>query len=81
MPTLRVLDRSGDRRVSWSTERLEQGDLEAQLAVREAERIFAQERARGASAFRLEADGRAIRVEALDPLAEETILVPQIAGG
>jgi hypothetical protein len=81
MPTLRVLDRSGDHRVSWSAERLQRGDLEARLAVQEAERIFAQERARGSSAFRLDVDGRAVRVEVLDPLAEETILVPQISGG
>ena len=53
MATLRVLNGSGDARITWSTEGLERGEPDAQAAVREAERIFARERARGAVGFRV----------------------------
>ena len=81
MPTLRVLNRSGDHRITWNAERLAQGDPEAQAAVREAERIFAQERARGAVAFRVRPGVPAERLEALDPLADDTVLIPPMVGG
>ena len=81
MATLRVLNRSGDRRVSWSTADLLHGDPEAQAAVREAERIFTHERERGAVAFRVRPGAPAERLEALDPLADETVLIPPMVGG
>jgi hypothetical protein len=82
MATLRVLNGSGDQKVSWSTVDLAQGDAEAQAAVREAERIFARERARGAVAFRVGPGAPAERLEVLDPNAEqETVLIPQVVGG
>jgi hypothetical protein len=82
MATLCVLNGSGDHRISWSTADLAQGDPEAQAAVREAERIFARERARGAVAFRVGPGARAERLEALDPLADEqTVLIPPVVGG
>ena len=48
MATLRVLNGSGDRRITWSAKDLANGDAEAQAAVCEAERIFARERGLGA---------------------------------
>jgi hypothetical protein len=81
MPTLRVLDGSGDRRITWNAERLAQDDPEARAAVREAEGIFARERARGALAFRVRPGSPAERIEALDPLEEETLLLPPMVGG
>jgi transcription elongation GreA/GreB family factor len=81
MPTLRVLNRHGDDRISWSAERLAQGDPEAEAAVREAERLFARERSRGAVAFRIRQGAVAERLETLDPLADETVLIPPMVGG
>ena len=49
---LRVMSRRGDDRVTWDEQRVLGGDPEATAAVREAERIFEQERAKGATAFR-----------------------------
>src|SRR3712207_7978319 len=49
MSTLRVLSHLGDTSVSWDAARVAAGDPEAEQAVREAERIFAAERARGAT--------------------------------
>ena len=81
MATLRVLNGRGDTRITWSTEGLVQGDPEALAAVREAERIFARERARGSAAFRVRPDAPAERLDALDPLAEDTVLIPPMVGG
>jgi hypothetical protein len=81
MPTLRVLTASGDRSIAWSTDQLEHGDPEAQAAVREAERLFAHERERGATALRVRAGLPAERLDAFDPLAEETVVIPPMVGG
>jgi hypothetical protein len=81
MPTLRVLNQSGDNRVTWSADGFARGDPEAQAAVREAERIFARERARGAIAFRLRPGALAERLDSLDPQAEDTVLIPPMMGG
>ena len=40
MATLRVLNGSGDRQISWSATGLAEGDPEAQSAVREAEQAL-----------------------------------------
>jgi hypothetical protein len=81
MPTLRVLNGSGDRRITWSAADLLRGDTEAQAAVREAEHILARERARGAVAFRVMPGAPAQRVDTLDPLADETVVIPPVVGG
>ena len=47
MGMLRVLSRSGDDKYSWSTAGVEVGDPEALAAVREAERIFEEQRSHG----------------------------------
>ena len=57
MNVLRVLSRHGDDRFEWSADAVRTHDPEAVAAVAEAERIFREERARGAVALRL-APGR-----------------------
>ena len=81
MGKLRVLSHLGDSAVSWDAQRAATGDPEAQEAVREAERIFAAERARGATAFRVAPGRPAERVERFDPDAEEIVVVPRVSGG
>lgn len=56
-------------------------DAEAVAAIREAERIFARERARGATAFRVEVGKLAERLEQFDPQAAQIIMIPRVAGG
>ena len=62
MSKLRVLSARGDTVLEWDERKLHTGDPEALAAVREAERIFEEQRARGATAFKVEPD----RVELLD---------------
>jgi hypothetical protein len=81
MSVLRVLSHLGDSAISWDAERAAVGDAEAIAAVQEAERIFAAERARGATAFRTLPGHPAERIERFDPSAEEIVLVPRVAGG
>ena len=81
MGMLRVMSRRGDDRVTWDEQRVLAGDPEATAAIREAERIFAQERAKGATAFRVETGKPAERIEQFDRTAEQIILVPRVVGG
>jgi hypothetical protein len=78
---LRVMSRRGDDRVNWDQQKLLAGDLEAMAAVREAERIFAQERAKGATAFRVEPGKPIQRIDTFDETAEQIVLVPRVVGG
>ncbi|HET9919673.1 MAG TPA: hypothetical protein VFQ30_07520 [Ktedonobacteraceae bacterium] len=78
---LRVMSRRGDDRVTWDEQKVLAGDSEATAAIREAERIFAQERAKGATAFRVETGKPAERIEQFDRTAEQIILVPRVVGG
>ena len=78
---LRVMSRRGDDRLTWDGQKLQAGDAEAAAAVREAEKIFAQERAKGATAFKV-ATGRPIeRIEQFDATAEQIVMVPRVVGG
>ena len=78
---LRVMSRRGDDRLTWDEKRAQVGDSEAIAAVREAERIFAQERAKGATAFRV-VDGKPVhRIEQFDATAEQIVMVPRVVGG
>ena len=61
-----VISKHGDDCVQWNEHDVQVGDAEAMAAIREAERIFAQERARGATAFRVEAGKPTERIELLD---------------
>jgi hypothetical protein len=81
MARLRVLSSRGDTVVRWDVRRLALGDPEALAAVREAERLFAAQRARGATAFVVAHDRPAERLDTFDPLAEQIVIVPRIAGG
>ncbi|HZS79737.1 MAG TPA: hypothetical protein VFA41_24210 [Ktedonobacteraceae bacterium] len=78
---LRVMSRRGDDRVTWDEQKALAGDTEAQAAIREAERIFAQERAKGATAFRIETGKPAQRIDEFDKTAEQIVLVPRVVGG
>jgi hypothetical protein len=78
---LRVMSRRGDDRVTWDGQKVQAGDPEAIAAVREAERIFAQERAKGATAFRVEPGKPAQRIEQFDRTAEQIVIVPRVVGG
>jgi hypothetical protein len=81
MGMLRVLSRSGDDKYSWSTEGVAVGDPEALDAVREAERIFEEQRSRGATAIRVSPDRPAERLDTFDPLAEQIVMIPRVIGG
>ncbi len=81
MAKMRVLSARGDTVLEWDERKLQTGDPEAVSAVREAERIFEEQRARGATAFKVEADTPARRLDAFDRTAEQIIVVPRVAGG
>ncbi len=81
MGMLRVISKRGDDRMQWSEQDALAGDTMAIAAIREAERIFADERARGATAFRLDPGKPVERLEQFDPQAEQIILVPKVVGG
>jgi hypothetical protein len=81
MAILRVLSRQGDTAFEWDVVAVESGKAEAVEAVREAERIFAEQRSRGATAFRVWPGRPAERIDSFDPRAEQVVIVPRIAGG
>ncbi len=81
MGMLRVMSRRGDDRVTWDEQKVLAGNVEAMAAVREAERIFAQERAKGATAFRIETGKPTERIDQFDATAEQIVLVPRVVGG
>ena len=81
MGMLRIMSRRGDERVVWDNEKIESNDLDAVAAIREAERIFNQERARGATAFKVESGNPVERIEQFDRTAEQIVMVPRVVGG
>ncbi len=81
MSMLRVMSRRGDDRITWDVRQVEAGDAEAVAAVREAERIFAEQRARGATAFRVDPGKTPVRMDEFDRTAEQIVLVPRVVGG
>ena len=81
MGMLRVMSRRGDDRITWDQQKIHTGDPEAIAAIREAEKIFAQERAKGATAFRVESGKPVQRIEQFDATAEQIVLVPRVIGG
>jgi len=76
-----MMSRRGDDRLTWDEQKVLEGNLEAIAAVREAERIFAQERAKGATAFRVEPGRSAQRIDQFDATAEQIVMVPRVVGG
>ncbi|HLH25677.1 MAG TPA: hypothetical protein VK066_24430 [Chloroflexota bacterium] len=81
MAKLRILSSAGDNIVEWDEAGVRQGDPDALAAVREAERIFEEHRARGATAFVVAPDQPARRIDQFDPEAEHVVVVPRVAGG
>ena len=78
---LRVMSRRGDDRVAWDEQKVQAGDSEAVAAVREAEKIFAQERAKGSTAFKVVPGKPIERIEQFDATAEQIVMVPRVVGG
>jgi hypothetical protein len=81
MAVLRIMNSSGDRSVRWDRGKVQVGDPEAIAAVKEAERLFEEARARGATGFKVSPGKPAERIDRFDPQAEQIIVVPQVAGG
>ncbi len=81
MGMLRIMSHRGDDRVVWNNSKAESHDAEAIAAVREAERIFIQERAKGATAFKVEPGKPVERIEQFDRTAEQIVIVPRVVGG
>lgn len=81
MGQLRVTSFKGDVTYAWDQVQAETGDLDAQAAIREVERIFAEQLSRGATAFRVEPGVTATRLDRFDPKAEVIVTVPRVAGG
>lgn len=78
---LRVMSRRGDDRIIWDSQKAETSDPDAQAAVREAERIFNEERRKGATAFKVEPGKTIERIDKFDRTAEQIVLVPRVVGG
>ncbi len=78
---LRVMSRRGDDRVTWDEQKVLAGESDAVAAVREAEKIFAQERAKGSTAFKVETGKPIQRIEQFDATAEQIVMVPRVVGG
>ena len=81
MAKMRVLSARGDTVLEGDERKLQTADPEALAAVREAERIFEEQRARGATAFVVEPDKPARKIDSFDRTAEQIIVVPRVAGG
>ena len=81
MGVLRVLSHHGDDRYTWETNAVEVGDTDAIAAVREAERIFAEQRAKGATAVKVMPGRPAERLDRFDPEAQEIVMIPRVVGG
>ena len=81
MGVLRVLSHHGDDRVAWDSAALAVHDPEAEAAVQEAERIFEEQRLRGASAVMVSPGKPAERIEKFDRTAEQIIMIPRVVGG
>ncbi len=81
MARLRILSHQGDTTVEWDTSRAEVGDPEALEAIKEAERIFEEHKAKGATAFKVTPGEPAKKLERFDKTAEQIVMVPRVAGG
>ena len=81
MGMLRVMSRRGDDRIIWDEQLVATNDPETIAAIEEAERIFAQERTKGATAFRIEPGQATQRIDQFDASATQIVIVPRIVGG
>lgn len=79
---IRVMSKHGDDRHNWkSPEEIATNDVEARAAVKEAERIFNAERARGATAYKVVPGQPTERLDQFDPSAQQIVMVPRVVGG
>lgn len=81
MSKLHLLSKHGDIQVEWDPKKAEIGDPEALAAIEEAERILAEARAEGATAFIVREGGQSQVLEGFDRTAEQIVVVPRIVGG
>ena len=81
MGVLRVLSHHGDDRYQWNYPAVLEGDVAAEEAIREAERIFAEQRAQGSTAVRVAPGKPAERIDSFDPAAQEIVMIPRVVGG
>jgi hypothetical protein len=82
MGMLRVMSKRGDDRITWDEQEAEaEVPLTSTAAIREAERIFAEALADGATAFRVEPGKPAQRIDQFDQTAEQIVMVPRVVGG
>jgi hypothetical protein len=81
MGVLRVLSHHGDDRLTWDRTAAIAGDPEAVAAVREAERIFEEQRQRGATAVKVAPGRPAQRISKFDPEADQILMIPRVVGG
>lgn len=74
MGLLRVLGARGDTKIEW--------DIAKEETVREAERIFRENAAKGYASFKVD-DGidTVQRIDGLDPEAKQVLQIPRIVGG
>jgi hypothetical protein len=75
------MSRRGDDRITWDSQKVNANDSEAVAAIREAERIFNDERRKGATAFEVDSGQTVERIEKFDGTAEQIILIPRVVGG
>ena len=81
MGMVRILSRRGDECATWDLSKVAVGDPEALAAVREAERMFDEARAKGATAFTVAPDQTVKRLDRFDQEAPQMVMVPRIVGG
>ena len=81
MGMLRVMSSKGDHTVVWDKSQVDAGDPEALDAVREAERIFEEQRRHGATAFRVTPGTPVKKLERFEPEVDQIIMVPRVQGG
>ena len=81
MGMLRRLSQRGDDVVRWDVKRAELGEADAVAAVAEAERIFAEARQRGATAYAVGLGQTPTLIEQFDPQLDEIVLAPRVVGG
>ena len=81
MGMLRIMSQRGDDHITWDHARAQVGDREAVAAVHEAERIFAEQRARGATAFKIAPGKPAQRLTEFDQTADQIVVIPRVVGG
>ena len=81
MGMLRIMSHRGDEKVTWDIKKAELGDPEAEAAVKEAGRIFNEERKKGATAFLVKDGKQTKKLDQFDQSAEQIVIVPRVVGG